>query len=153
MMGTMFTSSDGAMDLRVAAYAVITDHRRRMLLPHWSEAAHSGWTMPGGGIDPGEDPADAAIREVFEETGYHVELDGLLGVDSFLIPGAERVYPAGRPMHALRIVYRAHITGGELRVEENGSTDGVAWHTQEEVDALDRVDLVDLSRRWAGLVD
>jgi 8-oxo-dGTP diphosphatase len=77
----------------------------------------------------------------------------LLGVDSFVIPGAERVYPTDRPVHALRIVYRAHITGGALRVEENGSTDGVAWHTQEEVDALDRVDLVDLSRRWAGLVD
>jgi 8-oxo-dGTP diphosphatase len=153
MMGTMFTSTDGAMDLRVAAYALITDDHGRMLLPHWSQAPHSGWTMPGGGIDPGEHPADAAVREVFEETGHHVELDGLLGVDSFVIPGAERVHPAGRPMQGLRIVYRAHITGGELRVEEDGSTDGVAWHTPEEVDALDRVELVDLSRRWAGLIE
>jgi 8-oxo-dGTP pyrophosphatase MutT (NUDIX family) len=152
MMCTMFTSTDKTMDLRVAAYAVITDDQGRMLLPHWSENAHTGWTMPGGGIDPGEDPADAAVREVFEETGYHVELDGVLGVDSFVIPGAERVHPQDRPVHALRIVYRAHVVGGELRVEENGSTDGVAWHTPEEIDALDRVPLVDLSRRWAGLV-
>ena len=151
-MCSMFTSTDRTMDLRVAAYAVITDDQGRMLLPHWSENAHSGWTMPGGGIDPGEDPADAAVREVFEETGYHVELDGVLGVDSFVIPGAERVHPQDRPVHALRIVYRAHVVGGELRVEENGSTDGVAWHTPEEIDALDRVPLVDLSRRWAGLV-
>jgi 8-oxo-dGTP pyrophosphatase MutT (NUDIX family) len=148
----MFTSTDAAMDLRVAAYALITDEHGRMLLPHWSEAAHSGWTMPGGGIDAGEDPADAAVREVFEETGYHVELDGLLGVDSFVIPGAERVRPSERPVQALRIVYRAHVVGGDLRVEEDGSTDGVAWHTQEEVDALDRVPLVDLTRRWAGLI-
>ena len=151
-MGTMFTSTDAAMDLRVAAYALITDDQGRLLLPHWSEAAHSGWTMPGGGIDPGEDPADAAVREVFEETGYHVELDGLLGVDSFVIPAAERARPSDRPVHALRIVYRAHITGGELRVEEDGSTDGVAWHTPQEIDALNRVALVDLSRRWAGLI-
>jgi 8-oxo-dGTP diphosphatase len=149
----MFTSTDAAMDLRVAAYALITDEHGRMLLPHWSEAAHSGWTMPGGGIDPGEDPADAAVREVLEETGYHVDLDGLLGVDSFVIPGPERVHPSERPVQALRIVYRAHVVGGELRVEEDGSTDGVAWHTQDEVDALDRVTLVDLSRRWAGLIE
>jgi hypothetical protein len=50
-------------------------------------------------------------------------------------------------------VYRAHIIGGELRVEEDGSTDDVAWHTTEEIDALDRVPLVDMSRRWAGLID
>ncbi len=149
----MFTSTDGAMDLRVAAYALITDDQGRMLLPHWREAAHSHWTMPGGGIDPGEHPADAAVREVLEETGYHVELDGVLGVDSHVAPAAERLYPADRPGQALKIVYRAHIIGGELRVEENGSTDGVAWHTPEEVDALDRVSLVDLSRRWAGLIE
>lgn len=148
----MFTSIDASIDLRVAAYAVITDNQGRMLLPHWSENAHSGWTMPGGGLDPGEHPADAAVREVLEETGYHVELDDLLGVDSFVIPGTERVQPVGRPMQALRIVYRAHIIGGELRVEEDGTTDDVAWHTPEEVDALDRVPLVDLSRRWAGLI-
>ncbi|MGW2095032.1 NUDIX hydrolase [Promicromonospora sukumoe] len=139
------------MDLRVAAYAVITDATGRLLLPHWSEGTSAGWTMPGGGIDPGEHPADAAVREVLEETGFHVELDGLLGVDSFVFP-AGRVHPAGRPRQALRIVYRAHVTGGELRVEEDGSTDGVAWHTPEEVDALDRVALVDQSRRWAGLI-
>lgn len=149
----MFTSIDASIDLRVAAYAVITDNQGRMLLPHWSEYSESGWTMPGGGLDPGEDPADAAVREVLEETGYHVELDGLLGVDSFVIPAAERVRPSERPVQALRIVYRAHITGGELRVEVDGSTDDVAWHTPEEIDALDRVPLVDLSRRWAGLID
>ena len=63
------------------------------------------------------------------------------------------LHPSERPVHALRIVYRAHVTGGELRVEEDGSTDGVAWHTPQEIDALDRVNLVDLSRRWAGLIE
>jgi 8-oxo-dGTP pyrophosphatase MutT (NUDIX family) len=152
MIGTMFTSTDGSIDLRVSAYAVVTDEAGRLLLPHWSEGGRQGWTMPGGGIDPGEHPADAAVREVYEETGYHVELDGLLGVDSVVIAAADRVHPADRPGQALRIVYRARVTGGDLRVEEDGSTDGVAWHTPGEVDALDRVALVDLSRRWAGLL-
>ena len=42
------------MDIRVAAYAVIVDDRG-MLLSHWNEGGYSGWTLPGGGIDPGED--------------------------------------------------------------------------------------------------
>jgi 8-oxo-dGTP diphosphatase len=70
--------------LRVAAYAVVVESGQ-VLLPHWLEGPISGWTLPGGGIDPGEDPADAVVREVEEETGYHVVVDELLGIDSLVI--------------------------------------------------------------------
>ncbi|MDR5711915.1 NUDIX hydrolase [Nesterenkonia flava] len=142
------------MDLRVSAYAVITDDAGRMLLPHWHEpGASGGWTLPGGGIDPGEDPVDAVVREVFEETGYTCEVDELLGIDNMVIPGERRLSPAklGIPMQALRIIYRAHLTGGQLRVEEDGSTDDVAWFPLTEVDSLHRVSLVDIGRKMAGL--
>jgi len=141
---------------RVAAYALVVEGDR-ILLPHWSAGTGSGWTMPGGGIDPGEHPEDAAVRELREETGYDVALDGLLGVDSIVVP-TERRSDIGlgaptEPMHGIRIVYRAHVVGGELTVEADGTTDDVAWHGLDDVDALDRVELVDVVRRWAGLLD
>jgi 8-oxo-dGTP diphosphatase len=52
------------MDLRVAAYAVVIDAEDRLLLAHWNEGRRAAWTMPGGGLEPGEDPERAARREV-----------------------------------------------------------------------------------------
>ena len=141
------------MHLRVGAYAVITDAEGRMLLPHWSEPGlGSGWTLPGGGVEFGEDPAAGVLREIFEETGYSAELDALLGIDNLVIPGERREEKhRGTPLQALRIIYRARITSGELRIEQNGSTDDVAWFTQAEVDGLNRVSLVDIARDLAKL--
>src|SRR6188474_3570372 len=140
------------MDIRVAAYAVITDDAGRILLAHWNEGGRSGWTLPGGGLDPGEDPERAAHREVREETGYEVVLDGLIGVDSRVIPLTQRLTPgASGPLHALRIVYRATVTGGHLRNETDGSTDRAEWFPLESVRALHRVKLVDVGLRFAGI--
>lgn len=138
------------MDIRVAAYAVVVDDDR-ILLAHWNSPTRPAWTMPGGGLDPGEDPMDAAVREVLEETGFHVELDGILGTDSQVIAEKDRFHGTG-PIQALRIVYRAHVVGGELRNEEGGSTDEAAWFPVSEVATLTRVGLVDTAMRMAGLI-
>ena len=132
------------MRMRVAAYALITrgdGDAREILLPHWNESGRSGWTLPGGGVEPGEHPADGAVREVKEETGYDVRLTSLLGVDSAVLPSSSQ----GDDLQALRILYRAEITGGELAVEVDGTTDDVAWHRLSDVPALRHVHAVD----WA----
>lgn len=140
------------MDIRVAAYAVIVKDGR-ILLAHWSQGGHSGWTLPGGGIDPGEDPADAAVREIAEETGYSAELGELIGVDSKVIPAEQRLSGSGVPLHALRIVYTATVVGGELANELDGSTDEAAWFSLDEVAGLDRVDLVDVGLRMRSAAE
>lgn len=127
----------------MGAYGVIVEGSR-VLLAHWNEHGRSGWTLPGGGLEPGESPAAAARREIREETGFTAELQAVLGVDSCIVPGPQRPVPASGPLQYLRIVYRARVTGGTLSNELDGSTDRAEWFELDEVSCLARVDLVDV---------
>jgi 8-oxo-dGTP diphosphatase len=123
-------SGAGTDRTRVAAYAVAHDDDGRILLCHISPAVGVGdvWTLPGGGLDFGEAPEAAVLRELAEETGYAGELEGLAGVSDRVfrdVDGADR-------MHAIRILYRVRIVGGELRDEPDGSTDTCRWFTPRE---------------------
>lgn len=137
--------------MRVAAYAVIVGDDDRVLLAHWNEGRKSAWTMPGGGLEDGEDPEHAVRREVREETGFRVKVEELLGIHSRVIPANRRLTPAPAPLHTLRIVYRASITGGRLRYEKEGSTDRAEWFTMAQVRTLQRVRLVDIALTMGGV--
>ncbi|MEU2165896.1 NUDIX hydrolase [Streptomyces chengbuensis] len=129
--------------LRVAAYAVCV-RDGRILLARW--VARDGtrrWTLPGGGMDHGEDPVGTVVREVAEETGCTAEVTALLGVDSMTTRRPGR-FGSGEDFQSLRIVYEARITAGEPRPETDGSTDLAAWHPLDSVPALERVSLVDI---------
>jgi len=139
------------MDLRVAAYAVVTDDDDRVLLARWTEGRRMAWTVPGGGLEDGEDPENAVRRELLEETGFRIETTELLGIHSRVIPGSRRIHKSEVPLHTLRIVYRARIIGGSLRFEKNGSTDMAGWFSTSEIERLQRVRLVDIALRMAGI--
>ncbi|GAA4756210.1 hypothetical protein GCM10023350_47220 [Nocardioides endophyticus] len=129
-------------DTRLAAYAVIVDDQDRVLLALWNEPEEPLWTLPGGGVDLHESAEEGAVREVREETGYDVELDGLLGVDTLVNAPDERILSSERWQKNVRVVFRAHVVGGELTKELDGTTDEARWIPMADVRGLERIGLV-----------
>jgi 8-oxo-dGTP diphosphatase len=136
-------------DSRLAAYAVMVDERARILLALWTETGTPLWTLPGGGVELEETVEEGAVREVLEETGYDVELVRLLGVETHLVPPAERSREAdrGRWLRGIRVLYEAAVVGGALRNEVDGSTDEARWIPLADVPGLPHVEHVDTALR------
>jgi ADP-ribose pyrophosphatase YjhB (NUDIX family) len=80
---------------KLAALAALVDDRRRVLLVHQSYGSRR-WALPGGLLEPGESPQDAAVREVREELGVEFEPDGLVAVYTLAADGGIRFVFGGR---------------------------------------------------------
>ena len=85
---------------------IARDQEGRILLVHDRDS--NNWTLPGGIIEPGESPADAAVREVWEEAGVIVNLTHIIGVIGG--PGCETIYQNGD-----RIAWVATIFGASVK--------------------------------------
>jgi 8-oxo-dGTP pyrophosphatase MutT (NUDIX family) len=130
------------MSFRLAAYAVCIEDGRVLLARFVSPTGDTHWTLPGGKVEHAEDPFDAVIREVAEETGCDAVVERLLGVDSRVIPAAEA--RLGIEHQNVGIFYQVRITGGALRPEPNGETAESVWTSIPEVAGLLRSSLVDV---------
>lgn len=106
--------------------AVVLDDAGRVLLGR--RADDGGWALIGGIPEPGEQPAEAAVREVYEETAVRCVPDRVLLVQT-LDPVR---YPNGDRCQYLDVCLRCRAVGGEARVNDDESTD-VRWFP---IDAL-----------------
>ncbi|HNV68172.1 MAG TPA: NUDIX domain-containing protein [Candidatus Ozemobacteraceae bacterium] len=130
---------------RVAAYGLVT-RDRQILLCRLSEKlpdCAGKWTLPGGGLAFGEDPATAMVREVVEETGLTVTPGAVAGIDSIVIHGE------GTDHHGLRIIYHVQSFSGFLRDESDGTTDTCSWFWFDEAERLPLVELAAIGIRLA----
>jgi 8-oxo-dGTP diphosphatase len=99
----------------LGAGVVLFDPARRVLLVH-QDYGHHRWTLPGGMLENGESPADAATREVLEEVGLDVELGELIGA-----------YYIRRTKPGIRFVFRARAAEGALPTLSDDELDDIGW--------------------------
>jgi 8-oxo-dGTP pyrophosphatase MutT (NUDIX family) len=111
---------------------VVFDAARRMLLVR--HADRGIWVLPGGAVDPGETPADALVREMWEETGLRVEPETLRGVFSgpdFLVR-----YRNGDEVIYLMTVFECRVIGGCPRPDGEETLE-VRYFSEEEAKRID----------------
>ena len=134
----------GTQVTRIAAYALCVDEAERILLARltYPELYAGWWTLPGGGIDFGEMPTEAVLRELTEETGLSGEVESLAGVESWVRRGPS---PGGiaDQFQAIQVIYRVRVTGGTLTDEADGSTDTAAWFSRAGLAEIQVVELVE----------
>jgi 8-oxo-dGTP diphosphatase len=110
------------MSFRLAAYAVCIEEGRMLLARYVPRQGESSWTLPGGRVEHGEDPFDAVIRELAEETGCDAVVERL----------------------NVGIFYQVRIIGSQLRPEPGGEAAESVWTPIPGVAHLRRSSLVDV---------
>jgi 8-oxo-dGTP pyrophosphatase MutT (NUDIX family) len=90
--------------------AIVRDTQNRVLFIR--RADNGEWGLPAGGIDPGETPAEAVVREVHEETGLEVRVTRVAGV--FGGTGFRMRYENGDCAEYTVVVLDCEIVGGKL---------------------------------------
>jgi 8-oxo-dGTP diphosphatase len=101
--------------------AIITAGDRVLMVRRRVKEGELSWQFPAGGIEAGESPEEAAVRETLEETGLKVEAGRLIG---------QRIHPqTGREMSYTACT----VIDGEAHVADADELDAVAWVTLEEI--------------------
>jgi len=116
----------------IGAAGVVINEHGEILLQRRSD--FGTWGLPGGTIEPGENPADAVVREVWEETGIHVVPEQIIGV--FSGPEFHTLYPNGDEAMYVSITFRCRPVGGTLQVDGDESLE-VRYFRSDELPALD----------------
>jgi len=128
---TRFGRELGYVTPKVGADAAIFNDRGEILL--MERADGSGWCLPCGWVEANERPVDAAVREVYEETGLQVQVRQLVGV--FTRQASLR----NGPHTMIAVVHLCRITGGRLRLSHEGLAlkywpieEMKAWHPNHD---------------------
>jgi ADP-ribose pyrophosphatase YjhB (NUDIX family) len=103
--------------LDLAVSVVVTDESGNVLLQRSSEGDF--WSIPGGGMQPGESFSHAVARAMKEETGFDVEPTGLVGLYSY--PVQLVVHPKGEVRQEFSICFKARLVRGDASSDKGES--------------------------------
>ncbi|KAF7191880.1 ADP-ribose pyrophosphatase [Pseudocercospora fuligena] len=122
---------------RPAAYGIVIKDRQVLLLRQFG----GEYDLPGGGVNIGEDPKTAAIREIKEESGIEAENPVLLGVESSLFRAS---HSDNKSYHSLLLYYSCSYVSGHISVSSLDETESRYIDTAEWVD-LKLIDSIKIS--------
>jgi ADP-ribose pyrophosphatase YjhB (NUDIX family) len=123
-------NAPGPNSLVPAASAVVTNERGEILLQR--RVDNDLWALPGGTMDFGETIVQTAEREVREETGLVVRVDGIVG--TYSDPRHIIEYTDGEVRQQFNICFHAELLGGQLRSSDESTE--VRWVPPSELDDL-----------------
>jgi 8-oxo-dGTP pyrophosphatase MutT (NUDIX family) len=126
----------------VGVVAVVLDEDQRVLLTRRRDTER--WALIGGIVEPGEQPAVAAVREVLEETGVEAEIDRL----STVVGEGPRQYPNGDRVQFLTLQFVLRRVSGDAYVADDENLD-VAWFALDDRPGLSDTDEARLARALA----
>ena len=104
---------------------VIEKDGKYLLVQEKQERCYGKWGLPSGKWDEGETIQEGAVREAFEETGYHVELTGLISVDQLTRNGV-----------GIIIIFAAKVISGDIKINQDEILD-VRWVDISELNKMD----------------
>ncbi|MEV5242975.1 NUDIX domain-containing protein [Streptomyces cinnamoneus] len=123
--------------------AVVLDDAGRVLLGRRSDTGQ--WSIIGGIPEPGEQPATAIVREVFEETAVHCVAEKVLLVEAL----KPVTYPNGDVCQFMDICFVARAVGGEACVNDDESLE-VGWFEPDALPELEDFALTRIKQAASG---
>ena len=122
---TMFRSETGPATPKIDVRAAVISENKILLVKERGD----GWTLPGGWVDPGESPSEAAVRETKEESGYDVNAVRLMAIYD-----RDRQGHPPCPFHVYKLIFLCDLVGGSARTSLE--TDAVDFFGEDELPGL-----------------
>ena len=124
-ISTMFRQETGPATPKIDVRAAVIAENKILLVKERGD----GWTLPGGWVDPGESPSEAAVRETKEESGYDVKAARLMAI-------YDRDRHAHPPclFHVYKLIFICNVVGGSAKTSLE--TEAVCFFGEDELPAL-----------------
>ena len=136
----MFRREAGPATPKIDVRAAVFSENKILLVKERGD----GWTMPGGWVDPGESPSEAAVRETKEESGYDVGAVRLMAI----YDRDKQGHPPC-PFHVYKVIFLCNLLGGSAKTSLE--TEAACFFREDELPALceSRVLLTQVKRAFS----